>query len=629
VSGSRSSRRLGLVLWWAGLGLAVPLAAGAVPRSDEAPQLSSDQDASGQNSAPQVPDAWRELLRRDATLTFSRSSAERAAAELEAGLEDPLREAAALYVLGATGALSHLVLLESAAERGSGLGRLGAILGLGELDLAPVPLLLRQLADPSEEVRGATLLALLRSRDPLALSQVAPLVGAPGPIGTLVERLVEYVDRPEQSRPSAPVGLLLTVRWRAAVEYGLVEGQTWRARRTAELEQDPAFLDLVVLPIAAQTRWHAARDHLVALLIEEPSVPVFDACLRSLPAELNLIVRSDIWAPADEAQWADLLGAIERSGRAVESIDVIDRAFGVPSLRRRAALLLLAAGDDRGWEVVAPLLAEGGSPADRIQVAQALGRSGDTDWLVELQRLAIDPDAQVRAAALAARVQLAELTAYDECLTIIGAKDDGERETVARALFAVSGDARAQRLLEQALLVTVPPLSVEVAAVLCSEGRVGARRVVREALAGGQFPELSVPLVRAIAGFADADDLDRLRSLFPTEGDLLLDVELARALVRNRDALGLRLLRSAVWVRSWHQSAMASFLLADYEGLPALHAELQAPPPRASPTDLRRLGFALGELGGMGEVEVLARRRTSADPALQGAYLGALSSRTF
>ncbi len=40
-----------------------------------------------------------------------------------------------------------------------------------------------------------------------------------------------------------------------------------------------------------------------------------------------------------------------------------------------------------------------------------------------------------------------------------------------------------------------------------------------------------------------------------------------------------------------------------------------------------RVGFALGEWGGSEALESLARRRPSGDPALQGAYLGAMSVR--
>ncbi len=55
----------------------------------------------------------------------------------------------------------------------------------------------------------------------------------------------------------------------------------------------------------------------------------------------------------------------------------------------------------------------------------------------------------------------------------------------------------------------------------------------------------------------------------------------------------------------------------------------QSPPAGATEADVRRLGFALGQWGGLPTVEALARRRNGGDPALQGALLGALTTRSF
>ena len=63
-------------------------------------------------------------------------------------------------------------------------------------------------------------------------------------------------------------------------------------------------------------------------------------------------------------------------------------------------------------------------------------------------------------------------------------------------------------------------------------------------------------------------------------------------------------------------------------GIQGLHDELASAPTEARPEDLRRIGYALGQWGGLAAVEALARRRGSGDPALQGAYLGALATRT-
>jgi len=62
--------------------------------------------------------------------------------------------------------------------------------------------------------------------------------------------------------------------------------------------------------------------------------------------------------------------------------------------------------------------------------------------------------------------------------------------------------------------------------------------------------------------------------------------------------------------------------------LAALEREADAAPTDASEAALRRLGLALGEWGGYGEVQRLVRSRTLRDPLVQGAYLGALAGRT-
>jgi hypothetical protein len=108
---------------------------------------------------------------------------------------------------------------------------------------------------------------------------------------------------------------------------------------------------------------------------------------------------------------------------------------------------------------------------------------------------------------------------------------------------------------------------------------------------------------------------------------LELDVELALALVRARDPSALAILRAALWSDSWNRSVLAGGLLERARGASGLADELDSPPPGASTQDLRRVGFSIGEWGGLSAVEALARRRSEGDPALQGALLGALAAR--
>ena len=97
----------------------------------------------------------------------------------------------------------------------------------------------------------------------------------------------------------------------------------------------------------------------------------------------------------------------------------------------------------------------------------------------------------------------------------------------------------------------------------------------------------------------------------------------------SRLPLIARFLRIALWRAPFHRSQLAAALLVDLQGIDALRFELETPPPQGSrPEDRRRVGFALGELGGLAQVDLLFDRVGAGDPGLQGAVLGALSART-
>lgn len=610
-----------------GLGLLACLASVAPAAS-----ASAGQESVGTEGMPsetvRAANPWTDLLDRDATLTFRRNAVDSAVEDLREGGLDLYGRSSAWFMLGLGNALERRQSVTEALTSTAGIEKLAVILALGEFDPAPVAVLEALVLDPSSEVRSAALLALLRSGDDAAIARLGQFAAAGGPLGREITQLARFAKERETSDPSIAGALWLDLRYRAAVRYGLIDGQSYRILELERLGGDSDFLDAAVLPLAAESRWLQTRDHLMALLVESPGPAVFEAALSSIPAEIGLVVRNGIWQPADEEEWAELVAAIRRTGSRLEVIDVLDKALGIESIRREAAIELLSAGDRRGWELVSEDLVEG-DPEARAEVARALGRSGDPDWLLELQRLATDESPRVRAAGLAGRVRLGELKAFETCVRMLANEQETERESLTVALLSEAADVRVQTLLEQSLLVVEGELNVRVAIALALEQRSSARVIVREALAERTYPDLTADLVRALGAFADASDVERFRRLFPSGGDTRLDLELARALIQNRDALGTRIVRAAIWQRPWHESVLASCLLADVESLAALHSELESPPPLASRSDMRRLGFAIGLLGGIEEVENMALRRNSGDPALQGAYLGALAARTY
>jgi hypothetical protein len=141
----------------------------------------------------------------------------------------------------------------------------------------------------------------------------------------------------------------------------------------------------------------------------------------------------------------------------------------------------------------------------------------------------------------------------------------------------------------------------------------------------------AVRIVRALRRHPTSEDLEVMRKVFPSvAGEHLLDRELALALIEHGEPEVMPLLRTALWTMDRDVSLLAAGLIASVSGVRTLVDELRVPPRTATSGDLRRVGFAIGEWGGVEAVTALARdlRWSSGDPALQGALLGVLSTRT-
>jgi hypothetical protein len=151
--------------------------------------------------------------------------------------------------------------------------------------------------------------------------------------------------------------------------------------------------------------------------------------------------------------------------------------------------------------------------------------------------------------------------------------------------------------------------------------------LLRDELPGGR---LGARAVRALSGASAGLFTELFVQHFPVEGDLDLNVELGRALLDARSPRALLILRPALWSDPFDRSVLAGLLVSKLVGLHSLRDELNRPPVEASSRDLRRLGFALGEWGGLEEVESLRRSHglLPGDAVLQGAILGALARRT-
>jgi len=398
----------------------------------------------------------------------------------------------------------------------------------------------------------------------------------------------------------------------------------------AELREDPEFLTRVVFGAAAVLDLAALEPHLAGMLRAGEAPEALRLALRVMPAELARAHAAGVWRPGPEAVRV-LLAEIEARGRERESAELLQSLFRAGDENVAwAGRLLLCGGGEVGFAWVADQL-EALKGAERLPWLEACGASGRRelvgelgDWLLDER----DPHAAATGiVALArlghepARLQLDELVAgpADERLAFA-------LEALARALSTRELARVAELALRRDDLAPSTRLALE--AGLVEGGAPAARSALRQSLAQRSGAERDLCL-RALARAPEAADVEAFAALFPLAGEELLEtnVLLAETLLARRHAEGEPFLRAALWRDDWNLCVLAGGLLMQAGGARALLDELEAAPRSVGEPHLRRVGFALGEWGGLGVVEELLRTRNEADPVLQGALLGALSAR--
>ncbi len=570
-----------------------------------------------------LPRRWREdpqdplrVLRGAQAASFTRGSSRLAVAELELDLPDPQDRAIALYAISAGGAVSELTLLLERLRTGADVERAAVLLGLGELERAPLGPIYQALDSGGELLGKAAAFALVRrggsASDRLDMQTA--------------KQIAEYLDDPVAAPRDAVGELYMTLRYEAAKRFGLLDGRSFRLTRIDALAQDPEFLDALVLPRAGASRLGASADHLLSILLERPSAPVIAAAFAGLATELDQLVENGLWLPADDDQWDALLGAMEAEGVGPELAALLEQAQIRSGQPLRAAALLLEAGLEGGYEILEPQLRDS-EPKARLNSIRALGQSSDPQWVAELERAETDSSPFVRVAALVGRLELGDTSTAFDLDSILADPEDKLRNLVTLELCDHASDPRSMDLLERNYEALDPDMQLRAACALLEAGRRASREVVHTALARRTAGPLESRAVRALGRAPRGEDLTLLARLFPAETPEA-DLALASVLIASQHPLGAQLLRAAVWAPNFERGVLAAHALADIGGLIALHEELAAPPPRITPEDLRRVGFVIGEIGGIAEFNRLARTRGSQDPVLQGAYFGALTART-
>ncbi|MBK7645104.1 MAG: hypothetical protein IPJ19_19015 [Planctomycetes bacterium] len=438
-----------------------------------------------------------------------------------------------------------------------------------------------------------------------------------------------YQADPAQSQEFPAARTLLELRWRAAREFGLVDGQSWKVLLSRSLAERAEFRAEVVLRAGARLDRTGVRDLLLGALLHGSGPGRLRAAARGMPRELARLVDNGLWRPADRDEWLVIFDELEADHLEAYAPELFESALTHPELRARALALYSRGGAQDLTKDIGR--ARGCGTCRSRAVAAARWGEQDTGYLARLAVLAPSEDPGVRAprrgrraaaqfalgrrrfaATLgdthdAAPALLLELAANAHsgrrCSSCSGRVQEAEGETAARSGTTL---APRKRAWGARLVPRTPPRA--------SRRRRPATRA-SWSTAAGRCPRRT----RACCAFFRAKD---------TPGNLALQHGARTRAVRTGATPGRTVAtRRAVWNSSFSLGARRR---AD-RGPPACTRCAtgdQPPPARVRPTT--PAGYALGLWGGLPEVEALSQqlRYNSGAPALQGALLGFLATRT-
>ncbi len=588
--------------------------------------------AATQAAGEAQPQALAERLDRDRRLSFGGDSRTRALRALENEALSTRRFAVALLTLGCAQAREEIERLEGHArdaEQDLEVRR-AAVLGLGEAGFHGVAPLMRLAAQENPGLDIHIAVALVRTGSPRASAFV--LQKAYDPESSFVDAArfcAEYARSGRPPSPSPAFDLLLDLRWEAAREYGFVSNRRWREVAFEALLNDADFRNRTVLIASIEPDSPPVRDHLYQVVLEGESPSRLRAAVLAMPVTLARMIEEGTWQPRGE-EWEVLFSEIEDRHREEEAVDLLWLGLKELAQRHRAGVMLLRAGQLPSKEWLADALEQAGQDG-AIEIVTAMGEGGEPERLDDVLGFVSDASSnELEFAALVAAARLGHEPSLLRVRELIQGEPGVERDAVLTALTAAAEDRRFQPFLVEALSrgETLPEVRFQIELALALAGRLRTRHELSAWLSKDVRSFYQRQVVRALGPRADRAEFEAMQELFPVEKDVELNVELALMLIRYRDPWGIRLLQATLWESPFHQSVLAGGLLVRTGGLQTLIAELDSPPATATARDLRRVGFAIGEWGGFPAVEALSRRRGPEDPAMQGAFLGALSVRT-
>jgi len=604
----------------------------AAPAAASAPVQVAGGEPQGTEAALTPAERWQSLLARDGRVRFTRRSAFDGRGVLEDRDSLPTEQAAALMAIGCTEPqpVRERPLLETWSEKEEPLLRHAALLALGEFGEGGEAALIEALEHEDPIARGCAMLGLLRSGRRSSRLRVEVIAQGQSPDAAMAGQLLVFVLDPATSRSNEVLDLFLQLRWDAARRHGLVDGESWHARLIADLVQDPLFLNAVVLMSAAGYSALGVKDHVLSTLLQVPGEAELRAAVRALPDELAMMIETELWRPADLEAWRIVLHEIELGRTEDKALGLLGAALEVPEVAVEALRLLARAGLP---EPLIGLEEEWSSftPRERIFAAEAWGYAANPTILDFLDSVSEDENLDVRASVRLVMARLGDSSSHEEFRAILENKEHPEYRTTLGAAIAQADAPLVRGYLEDRLDVFELDERVDVLGILALRGVSSARVELAAGLREGFPPgRRGARCVRALLVRDPAEYVDLFRDHFPAEDDLILNVALGLALVDARDDLALQFLRHALWTGPWDRSVLAALVLRDVGGPNSLRDELHRIPRTATSRDLRRIGFAIGEWGGLDAIHYLQERESLMlrSPILQGAMLGALGRRT-
>jgi hypothetical protein len=575
---------------------------------------------------------WKDRIQRDARITFSDRSVVDASACLDNPVGIGLRRAAAWMTLGSQGTPEERLRIERAVRAEQGMERRAAILALGQPRIDATLVLRSLIDDPDPLAAECALLALLKTGVPGARELVvATAADVKHPRANAATALLAFVENPSADRIPRAARTWFELRWEAARAFGCIDGQKFEIVRIAELAKDVRFCADVAVLGASRSLFPATKDHLLSVLLQERGPARLEAAVHAMARSLSRLVESELWKPADAAEWSALLAEIERERAEATTPEVLQAAEEILPVRWKARELLARSGrfDLASFSAI-DLAALG--PEERVSVCQILGSMTEPAAGTLLGRLADDADPGVRGAYLVARLRNGGASDEDDVDRALSDRSRPEHAAVLAALCRNAREPAIAERLERYVKKALGGELVNVAVALCEQGRYIGRVYVRSLLSVPEPPsgERRRMLARALCRRPSEQDRAILVELFPQPGEEDLNRDLAVGLARLSDPKVRPVLRSAFWGPSFDTAVLAGTLLAEELGLRGIVEDIRNPPPGTPPEKLRRAGFAIGEWGGIKAMNRLAdlSGASAARPEVQGALLGVLGTRT-